>query len=73
MVLVINAKARCEGLLWYFESTKIAWDLFVCPLANLQFKILERYVTAKTFSIFDLIDVSFALLNPLHVKNITSV
>ena len=33
----------------------------------------ERYVTAKTFSIFELINASFALLNPLHVKNETSV
>ena len=73
MFLVINAKARCDSLVWYSESTKIACDHFVCPLANSQFTILERYVTPKTFSIFELINASFALHNSLHVKSITSV
>ena len=73
MFLVINAKATCDGFVWYSESTKIACNLFVSPLANFQFTMSERYVTTKTFSIFELINASFALLYPLHVKNETSV
>ena len=49
MLLVVNAKARCDGLVWYSESTKIAYGFFVCPLDNLQFTISERYVTPKSF------------------------
>ena len=37
MFLVMNAKAKGDGLVWYSESTKIVCDLFVCPLANSQF------------------------------------
>ena len=39
MFLVVNAKARCDGLVQYSESTKRASDLFVHPLANSQFTI----------------------------------
>ena len=40
----------------------MACDLFVCPLTNFQFTISERYVTPKTFSVFEFINASFDLL-----------
>ena len=73
MLLEINAKARWDGLVWYSEPTKMAWDLFVLPLPSSQFTISKRYVTPKTFSTFEIISTSFALLNPSQAKNITPV